>query len=83
MEGLNFFPDNLFLRRKTLLISDLWVAVDNSVFHASLASRLVSVVIWEFSVEIVGSEGLTWCKTSRWLVRLRIMGERPGLQVFP
>jgi len=70
------------MRRQNLLMLDLWVAVDSSAFHASLASRLVSLVIWALSVAIVGSEGLARRRASRCWVRLRIVGERPGLQVF-
>ena len=40
----DIFPDILFMRRQNLLMSDLWMTVDNSVFHVSLASRQVSLV---------------------------------------
>ena len=80
--GFEFFSDSLFMRRQYFLMSDLWEVVDSSFLYASLASLLVSLVIWAFSVEIVGSEGLVWHRASHWLFRLRMVGEKLGLQVF-
>ena len=75
---LEFFPFSFLMRRQNFLRLNLWFVVESSVTQVWLASLSVAVLIWAFRVPIAGSVGFDWRRLSRWLVRLRISGVRPG-----
>ena len=74
----DFLPFNDLMRSQNFLRLDLGVAVASVALQVSVASTLVWTVICWFMVAIEGSVGFTSRMESRWFVRDRIGGDKPG-----